>query len=203
MISGSGALFDQGAGTFTITGSNTYSGGTTLAAGILNIQNNNALGTGPLTFAGSSTFQAGIDGLTFSNPSIINGGVNATIDTQTFTFTLSNSISGGGSLTKIGSGTAVVTGTDTYSGLTSINAGTFVLNGSLTSPVVVGAGATLKGTGTLFNSLDVFGTVHPGNPVGTLTVTGPTTFEPGSTFIAELNPGPGKPAERHRQQCDD
>jgi len=57
-MAGSSALSLLGGGTFTLAGTNTYSGGTTLSAGQLNINNggdnsgaNSAIGTGPLTLA--------------------------------------------------------------------------------------------------------------------------------------------------------
>src|SRR5213075_3023624 len=51
VVSGAGSLTKSGAGTLTLSGANTYSGLTTISAGVLNIQNNTALGT---TAAGTS-----------------------------------------------------------------------------------------------------------------------------------------------------
>ncbi|WP_211261883.1 autotransporter-associated beta strand repeat-containing protein, partial [Xanthomonas euvesicatoria] len=51
-ISGTGALNKVGAGTLTLGGSNTYSGGTTLGAGSVLLETSGALGTGTVTAAG-------------------------------------------------------------------------------------------------------------------------------------------------------
>ena len=54
-ISGSGySLTKVGTGTLTLGGANTYSGGTTLSAGQLNLNNASALGTGALTISGGT-----------------------------------------------------------------------------------------------------------------------------------------------------
>ena len=55
VVSGTGSLVKSGADTLTLSGANTYSGGTTISAGVLNIQNNSALGanTAATTVSGS------------------------------------------------------------------------------------------------------------------------------------------------------
>ncbi|MDZ7618447.1 MAG: autotransporter-associated beta strand repeat-containing protein, partial [Patescibacteria group bacterium] len=55
VISGSGTLTQQGSGTLTLSGANTYSGLTTVSAGVLKITHNTALGTG----AAGTTVAAG------------------------------------------------------------------------------------------------------------------------------------------------
>ena len=58
--------------------------------------------------------------------------------------TCSGVLSGPGSLTKIGTGALTLTNTSSYSGPTAVNAGTLVLNGSLSSPVTINLGGTLQ-----------------------------------------------------------
>ena len=92
-------------------------------------------------------------------------------------------------LVKTGAGTQTLTGVNTYTGPTAVDAGTLMVNapGSLAAAgnVTVAAGATLGGSGTVGGSVAVSGTLAPGASTGTLTA-GDVTFEPGSTFEWEL-----------------
>jgi autotransporter-associated beta strand protein len=93
-------------------------------------------------------------------------------------------INGEGSVTKTGDGMLALSGDNTYTGSTNINAGSLALTGSLQSPVTVASGATLTGTGTINGNLTSKGTLVPGlnseaqsllgntNLIGTLTVKG-------------------------------
>ncbi len=64
VISGAGGVSKSGAGTLTLAASNSYSGGTTVNAGVVNVSNVTALGTGGLTVGGSGTakLQSGLAG---------------------------------------------------------------------------------------------------------------------------------------------
>ena len=157
-ISGSGIQLElntsgSGTATFTLSGNNTYSGGTLLnTSGVtLNINSATAIGSGVLTFGGSATIDnTSANGITLSNNNAINlsGGGLAFIGTRNLSFgtgivTLIGSnrainvtnpgatLTVGGiaqdssarSPTKDGAGTLVVNGTSSYSGATPINAG--------------------------------------------------------------------------------
>jgi len=128
----------EGAGTLVLSGTNSYSGGTIISAGTVQVTNDNSVGTGTVTLDGG-TFQAGAAGLSFSNNFAINP-TNGTIDTQAKTLTLSGTVAdgtGSGALTKIGTGMLILTGTDTYSGGTTISAGTLQLgNGGSTGSII-------------------------------------------------------------------
>jgi len=95
----------------------------------------------------------------------------------------------GGSLTKVGTGTLLLTGASTYTGPTDVDAGTLGVNGSLVSAVTVNNGGTLMGNG-MIGGLTVAsgGGVAPGNSIGTLNVNGNVTFAAGSTYQVEINP---------------
>ncbi len=120
-----GVLEMSGAGTLALSGINSYSGGTTISSGVLQVTNKNSVGTGAVTLNGG-TFQAGGAGLSFGNAFAINT-TGGTIDTQANTLTLSGAISNGngstGALTKIGSGTLIFSGTSNYTGATNVNGG--------------------------------------------------------------------------------
>ena len=106
VISGTGSLTKSGAGTLTLTNSNTYTGGTTISAGTLQLgDGGNANGS----LAGNITDNAA---LAFANPVA-----------QPY----SGVISGSGSLTKFGAGTLTLTNADTFTGGTTIAAGTLLL----------------------------------------------------------------------------
>ena len=99
----------------------------------------------------------------------------------------SNDISGHGGLTKLGIGTLVLTGNNSYAGPTLVNQGLLAVNGSVTSDVTVQSAGVLGGSGTL-GSLTARsgGTVAPGNSIGTLNVTRDVSFEPGSRYAVEV-----------------
>ena len=65
-IGGSGSLTKLGSGVLTLSGPNTYSGGTTLSAGQLNINNASALGTGTFTIGGGTIDNTSAGSLTLS-----------------------------------------------------------------------------------------------------------------------------------------
>src|SRR5262249_12533351 len=119
------ALTKTGTGTFTLSGANTYSGGTTLNAGALAVGSNGALGTGALTFASGTTLQAAANRLSLANATTDNGGDD--VDTQSNGRTLTGATSATGSLTKIGSGTLTLAGSNMYGGGTALNAGTLAV----------------------------------------------------------------------------
>lgn len=99
-ISGTGGLLKSGAGTVTLTGPNSYSGGTTIAGGTL--QGDTASLQGNIVDNANLTFSQAVDG-TFAGP-----------------------ISGIGSLTKDGAGALTLAGTNSYSGGTTVSAGALV-----------------------------------------------------------------------------
>ncbi len=124
-INGSGALAELGSGTLFLTGSNSYSGGTTLNTGTLSLSNDFALGTGALNFNGAGKIQTPYS-INLANAVALTA--NGTFDTLGATTTLSGIISGAGSLSMISSGTLHLTGVNTYTGGTTISAGVLRIN---------------------------------------------------------------------------
>ena len=117
------------AGIVILTNTNTYSGGTVLTAGELSVSSTANLGTGTLTFNGGILQVTG-NGLTNLgtcpvNWPTFNGGFD--IAAAGTTFTVSQLVAGTGSFTKLGSGTLVLSNTNTYSGGTVVGGGTLQL----------------------------------------------------------------------------
>ena len=117
LISGTGNLKQSGASVLTLTGANTFSGTTTIAAlGTIQLGDGGTTGTlsGPITDNGSLE-------LNRSDAGEVLGGV----------------ISGTGALVQFGTGTSILTATNTYSGGTTISAGTLQLgNAGITGSIV-------------------------------------------------------------------
>jgi autotransporter-associated beta strand protein len=108
------------------------------------------------------------------------GSTTLTIGSNNLSTTFSGSIQDGGgptnegiaSLAKVGSGALTLSGTNTYTGSTTVSAGKLVVDGSLTSAVTVNNGGTLGGGGTVQSvTLSTGGKAAPGDPK-TLTVNG-------------------------------
>jgi len=170
VLSGSGAVVKQGAGALTLSGSNTYSGGTTVSAGSL-------VGT-------TSSLQGAI-----ANDAVVS--FNQATDG-----TYSGNMSGSGSLTKLGAGVVTLSGSNAYSGGTTLTAGILALSGTGSIGTgglnlgTTGGGAfdlggltaatyslpatgNLTGVGTLTGSgktLGVLGSFQPGANLGTVTL---------------------------------
>lgn len=115
------------------------------------------------------------------------------VDTLGFDSTFSNDIGGSGGLTKRGAGSLQLTGANTYSGPTTVSGGRLAVNGTLASAVTIEPAGILGGAGTV-SQVDNFGTLAPGNSVGTLTVSGNYTAHDGS--VHELEVGPAGATDR-------
>ena len=196
------ALNKAGAGTLTLAGTNTFSGGATISSGTLNYGNVNALGSGLATFAGNSTLQAGVSG-TIANAMVLNPSVIGTFDTQGNAMGLSGIVSGG-ALNKIGSGTLTLSGSNSYSGGTTIGAGTLQVGSGGSTGVLAGdivnnatlalkrsdsalsLGGAISGAGALVNLGSGVVTL-----AGSNSYSGGTTISAGVLKFASTNAVPG------------
>lgn len=100
-----------------------------------------------------------------SNPNLIIAtdiGVNANFSGDIRDF------SSPSTLLKTGSGTQKLSGTNTLTGLTTIDEGTLILTGSLGGGLFVDTNGTLKGTGTVFGPVTSQGVIAPGESIGTI-----------------------------------
>lgn len=135
---GTTALAKTGAGTWTLSGSNTYTGGTQINAGVLAIANTSALGTGTVTIS-SGTLRTAFSG-TLANPITANA---ARVDTNGNAVTLSGVISGSNGFTKTAtSGTLTLAGDNSFTGDVSLDG-----IAAITDSVLVVTRSTSLGTG--------------------------------------------------------
>jgi outer membrane autotransporter protein len=94
-----------------------------------------------------------------------------------------------GSLSKVGTGTLTLSGTNTYTGTTDVTEGKLVVDGSIgsSSQIIVASGGTLGGSGTVSNlALFSGSTLAPGNSIGTLNAAS-ANFKTGMTYEVEVN----------------
>ncbi|MEG1071988.1 MAG: autotransporter-associated beta strand repeat-containing protein, partial [Akkermansia sp.] len=123
IISGTGALVKNGAGTLVLSGVNTYSGGTTINAGTLQISNSSALGAGMTSVKSGGILEAtsamtlNVSKLDIQKGSILKYGENAlTLNTDGKESTLNGNLNAPATLTINGGGTLVFNGIHNASG---------------------------------------------------------------------------------------
>jgi fibronectin-binding autotransporter adhesin len=105
VISGAGVLVKDNSSTLTLTGANTYSGGTTLNSGALDIAHaDSALGTGALTLAGGTLNNTSALANNQLDVDIVASGTNAVFAGSGGNLTLNGGVSGAGTLNFGGSG---------------------------------------------------------------------------------------------------
>lgn len=112
---------------------------------------------------------------------------------HSITGAISNGVATGANsigLIKSGSSTWTLSGNSTYTGATTISAGTLLINGDnslATGAVTVASGATLGGSGTIGGATTVNGILSAGNSPGILSFTGNLSLGSGSTSLFEIN----------------
>lgn len=175
-ISGAGKVTQNGVGAngvTVLTADNSYTGGTTISAGTLQIGNGGAsgtLGSGP----------------------VLDNGVLAI--NRAGVFDILGAISGSGRLDKMGPGTAILTANNTYTGGTTISGGALQLGNGGTTGAILGDVSTLAGGTLAINRSNTltFGGLITGagkvtqDGVGTTVLTADNTYTGGTTISAGM-----------------
>jgi autotransporter-associated beta strand protein len=121
---------------------------------------------------------------------VLQNGGTVTLDSTFGSFTLGTQVTGSNSVVKNGGGTATLTRSNSYSGATTVNAGTLSLasGASLanTSSVTIEAGATLAGVGTIGGTTTIEGLHSPGASPGVQTFESGISYLTGSSLQWEL-----------------
>ena len=171
LISGTGGFVQNGTGTTVFTADHTYTGGTTIDAGTLQLGNGGATG------------------------SVVGDIVNNSALIFNRTGSYDGVVSGSGSLTKVGAGTFTLSGANTYTGVTTIGAGTLQAGAtnafapSSAHTVASGAFMDLFGFNQTIGSLAGAGTVtNAGAAAAALTTGGNATS---TTFSGIIQDGVG------------
>jgi autotransporter-associated beta strand protein len=192
-----GMLVKGGAGTLTLTGANTYSGGTIVSGGTLLVSGAGTLGasSGTTTVAGATLDLGGTTqtqaAVNLSGGRIENGSLNAPVASIGG---IINGLGGNASLTTV-AGTTTLLGINSYTGATLVNGGTLDVEGSITgtSFVTVTAGGVLTGAGTidpLAVTIGSGGTFAPGNgtPGNSTTIIGNLALASGALYQVQVGP---------------
>jgi len=188
LTSTGGSLTKLGAGTLTILGQNTYSGGTTISNGSVTVGNGStagaSLGSGSVTVDAGALLTLNLaNGETFTS-AIIDNNLVVLDDSPVSDYTVSGNITGTGSVTKTGGNTVTLTGSNSYTGGTTISGG--VLKGNTTSlqgNILDNASLIIDqtGTGTLVGTISGSGTVTK-QGAGTVVLAN-ANFYGGGTFL--------------------
>jgi len=203
----SGTITKQDAGTWTLSGVNTYTGATTISAGILAAGSTSAFGSNSaVTLANVASTSLNTTGYNNTIGSITGGGTtggNVTLGAATLTIGGDNSspaayagvISGTGAITKSGTGTLTLSGTSTYTGTTAIQNGRLSINtiadlstsSAIGAPTTAGNGTIAMGSTTATGILVYTGTAQNTNRVINLAgTTGGATIDQSGTGLLKF-----------------
>jgi autotransporter-associated beta strand protein len=185
---GNATITTNSGGSVFFTG--TSSGGqavfTTNAGGVFDISQLISGGTTAGSIAGAGSYFLGANALTVGSNNLSTAVSGVIADGGTGGGT-------GGALVKVGTGTLTLSGVNTYTGATTVNAGTLEVDGSIapSSLLSVNNGGTLIGTGTVgntqINSGAVFAPGAAGTPGTSMTVAGNLAFQSGAIYLTQVN----------------
>ncbi|MCI2811107.1 autotransporter outer membrane beta-barrel domain-containing protein [Eoetvoesiella caeni] len=185
---GSAEITNQSGGRLLMAGQASAAGATVVnaAGGVVDIgQTSAGAGIGSLSGAGN----------------VYLGGKQLTLGALNSNDTISGVIADGGdapgtggSLMKAGAGTLILNGVNTYTGGTTVNAGTLKVgdadhpSAGILGDVQVNTGGTLRGHGSIAGNVNNNGIVRPGGSIGTLTISGNYTQSSSGMLLMEISP---------------
>jgi outer membrane autotransporter protein len=190
------SLFGEGAlavdsGNYWLLGlANSYSGGTTINGGSLNLGPGATLPFGSTLTLNGGTFNLNgnsqvLSTLNGSGGTLALGNGMLVLNTTTAN-TLSSSLTGNGMFVLQGGGSLNLLGSSgSFSGSTVVSNASLAVNGLLGGNLFVGSGGTVSGSGSIGGNLFNSGVMAPGNSIGTLTVSGNFTNTAG-TYLTEV-----------------
>ncbi len=200
-ISGTGGLTKAGGGNLILSGAKTFNGNTTIGGGTLTLTDSNGLQNSTLDYSYGGTLSFGsltaatLGGLKGTN-NLALGAVNLSVGNNNSSNTYSGVLSGtNGKLTKIGTGTEILTGASTYTGGTTVSTGILqVGNGGTTGAIPNAATSIASGAQLVFNRSNALTFSGVTSGAGTLTQSGSgtLTLSGANTYTGTTNIDAGK-----------
>ncbi|MEY3129904.1 MAG: hypothetical protein RLY12_276, partial [Verrucomicrobiota bacterium] len=156
LVSGNGILVKDGAGTLVVDGANTYTGGTTVNAGTLQVGHATALGTAGVTLNAGTFAAAGSTGVALANDFTVAGDVTLGDASNAGALTLSGTVTLGTARTLTTAADVTLSGAVSVAGLTKEGSAALHLSGASTisGDVVVNAGTLATGTATTLGAVN-------------------------------------------------
>ena len=195
VLSGNAGLTKTGAGDLTLGGTNTYSGGTTITEGTLQIGGGGTsgiLGAGNVTDSDTLAFNRS-DSITDTNFGVITGAGNlAKLGTGRLTLTKAHSYIGA---TLIGLGILALTNSGSIANSYAINisdGALFDVSGRTGGSMSLASGQTISGYGSVKGNFTIGSgaVLAPGGSIGTLTFSNSLTLASGSLSYFEISKSP-------------